>query len=292
MSATILDGAATARTIRDEVAAAVAALRQAGGPPPGLAVVLVGEDPASRVYVAQKHKACQEAGFHSEVITLPGTASEAHVLAEIARLNADPAIHGILVQVPLPSQIDQSRVMHAIDPRKDVDGFHPVNVGKLTMGDDTFFPCTPLGCLELLKRYRIPIQGKRALVIGRSNIVGKPVALLLLREHATVTIGHSRTVDLPGEVARADIVVAALGKPRFVQGAWIKEGAVVLDVGINQVPHPDQPGKTRLVGDVDFETARERAAFITPVPGGAGPMTIAMLLQNTLKARHLLVGAR
>lgn len=292
MTATILDGSATAKAIREELKGQVDSLRQRGETPPGLAVVLVGDDPASRVYVDQKQKACDKAGFYSIMSKFPSATAEAELLGQIDRLNTNAAIHGILVQVPLPKHIDESRVMHAIDPRKDVDGFHPVNVGKLMLGEDTFFPCTPLGCLELLKRYQVPIQGKRALVVGRSNIVGKPLAMMLLREHATVTIAHSRTVDLAGEVGRADIVVAAIGKPEFVKGAWLKEGAVVLDVGINEVPHPTTPGQRHLVGDVEFATARERAAWITPVPGGAGPMTIAMLLQNTLKARNQLVSAK
>jgi methylenetetrahydrofolate dehydrogenase (NADP+)/methenyltetrahydrofolate cyclohydrolase len=240
--------------------------------------VLVGDDPASRVYVRNKGKACHEAGMLSRQIDLPATLPENDLLALVAELNADPSVHGILVQLPLPGHINESRVIEAISPDKDVDGFHPVNAGRLLRGGTCFVPCTPLGIMKMLDHESVDLKGKHAVVVGRSNIVGKPVALLLLAKHATVTICHSRTKDLPAVVRSADVVVAAVGKAEMIRGAWIAPGAVVIDVGINRLPDG------RLVGDVAFEEAREVAGKITPVPGGVGPMTITMLLHNTLEA--------
>ena len=243
---------------------------------PGLAVILVGDNPASKVYVGQKEKGCLEAGFASFLHRLPGTTSQEELLALIDKLNADKTVHGILVQLPLPRQIDPDTVLAAIRPEKDVDGFHPVNIGRLVAGLPASEPCTPKGILRLLKSTGIPLSGKEAVVIGRSNIVGKPVALMLLAESATVTICHSKTADLAEHARRADILVAAIGKPRFVTADMVKEGAVVIDVGINRL-------EEGLVGDVDYEPVAEKASWITPVPGGVGPMTIAMLLENTLE---------
>jgi methylenetetrahydrofolate dehydrogenase (NADP+)/methenyltetrahydrofolate cyclohydrolase len=281
MSAKVIDGKAFAAEVRERVAVEVAKLK-AGGITPGLAVVLVGEDPASQVYVRSKGKQTVEAGMHSVEKRLPATASEAEVLAVVAALNADPAIHGILVQLPLPGQVDESKVLAAIDPAKDVDGFHISNVGLLGTGQKAMVPCTPLGSLMLLRDLHGDLSGMEAVVIGRSNIVGKPMAQLLLRDSCTVTIAHSRTRDLPAVVRRADIVVAAVGRPQMVKGDWIKPGATVIDVGINRTP--GENGKDRLVGDVDFASVLEVAGAITPVPGGVGPMTIACLLANTLTA--------
>ncbi|WP_414901227.1 bifunctional methylenetetrahydrofolate dehydrogenase/methenyltetrahydrofolate cyclohydrolase FolD [Sphingomonas flavalba] len=279
MSAAVIDGKAFAAGLRERVAAGVAAFSAAAGRTPGLAVVLVGDDPASQVYVRAKHKATVAAGMESFERRLPADTSQADLLALVAELNADPAVDGILVQLPLPAQIDADAVIAAIDPDKDVDGFHPVNAGRLASGLDGFVPCTPLGCLMLLKDRLGDLSGLDAVVIGRSNIVGKPMAQLLLRESCTVTIAHSRTRDLPAVVRRADIVVAAVGRPEMVKGDWLKPGAAVIDVGINRVD-----GK--LVGDVAFESALPVAGAITPVPGGVGPMTIAVLLRNTLVAAH------
>ena len=289
MTARIIDGKAAAADLRGKVKQAAADFRQKTGRAPGLATVLVGEDPASAVYVRSKVKATAEAGLESFAHHLPDTLSEAELLAIVDKLNRDPAVDGILVQLPLPKQIDAQRVIEAIDPDKDVDGFHPVNAGRLATGLTGLVPCTPFGCLYLLRKELGDLSGKDAVVIGRSNIVGKPMALLLLGDSATVTVAHSRTKDLPDVVRRADIVVAAVGRPEMVNGDWIKDGAVVIDVGINRVPAVEQ-GKTRLVGDVDFAGASERAAAITPVPGGVGPMTIAMLLRNTLVAAHRRAG--
>jgi len=275
MSAQIIDGKAFAAALRGRVAAEVARFQQACGRAPGLAVVLVGEDPASAVYVRNKGKATREAGMLSIEHRLPADANQASLLALVDQLNADPTVDGILVQLPLPAHLDESAIIERIDPTKDVDGFHPVNAGRLATGLDGFVPCTPLGCLMLLKEQLGDLSGKNAVVIGRSNIVGKPMAQLLLRESATVTITHSRTHDLPGVVHRADIVVAAVGQPRMVKGEWIKPGATVIDVGINRT-------EDGLVGDVDFAGAASVAGAITPVPGGVGPMTIACLLRNTL----------
>ena len=282
--ARIIDGKAVAAEVTDAVARAV----RESGLKPGLAVILVGEDPASQVYVASKGRKAEELGFHSVQHTLPAETSEADLLALVARLNADPAIHGILVQMPLPPHLDPVAVIEAIDPDKDVDGLHPVNAGRLALGDraKALVSCTPAGCLILIKRaLGSDLAGLDALVIGRSNLVGKPVAQLLLQENCTVTIAHSRSRDLPGLVGRADILVAAVGRRGLVAGEWVKPGAVVIDVGTNRIPAPERgEGKMRLVGDVAFEAAAERASAITPVPGGVGPMTIAMLMANTLTA--------
>ena len=283
MPARLIDGRAAALELRSRIAQEVVRFRAAAGRAPGLATVLVGEDPASAVYVRSKGNATREAGLESASHQLPADVGEAGLLAMVAQLNADPGIDGILVQLPLPGHIDSAKVIAAIDPAKDVDGFHPINAGKLATGAaDALVPCTPLGCLHLLKQEVQSLSGRDAVVIGRSNIVGKPMALLLLRESATVTICHSRTRDLPDVVRRADIVVAAVGRPEIVRGDWLKPGATVIDVGINRVDADD--GKTRLVGDVAFEEAQDVAGAITPVPGGVGPMTIAMLLRNTLVA--------
>ncbi|MDD4617297.1 MAG: bifunctional methylenetetrahydrofolate dehydrogenase/methenyltetrahydrofolate cyclohydrolase FolD [Alphaproteobacteria bacterium] len=270
----ILDGKEIAKSLRKKLAEEIVSEKLS----PGLAVVLVGEDPASQVYVRNKAKAADETGIKSWTHRLPASATQEELLALIDRLNRDDAVHGILVQLPVPRQIDPQTIIAAIDPEKDVDGFHPVNAGRLALGLPGFVPCTPQGCMILLREVLSDPSGKRALVIGRSNIVGKPVAQLLLQANCTVTVAHSRTQDLPLECARADIVVAAIGKPQFVKGNWIKEGAIVLDVGVNRLPDG------RLVGDVDFETAKERASAITPVPGGVGPMTIACLMKNTVES--------
>ena len=279
--AAIIDGVAFAAGLRARVAGEVARFAERAGRAPGLAVVLVGEDPASQVYVRSKGRAMQEAGMVSIEHRLAADTPQNELLAVVQRLNADPAVDGILVQLPLPGQIDEQAVIETIDPAKDVDGFHPVNAGRLASGLDGFVPCTPLGCLMLLKEQLGDLAGLDAVVIGRSNIVGKPMAQLLLGESCTVTIAHSRTRDLPEVVRRADIVVAAVGRPLMVKGDWLKPGATVIDVGINRVP-AGEDGKTRLVGDVDFAQALGVAGAITPVPKGVGPMTIAVLLRNTL----------
>ncbi|MDX2205146.1 MAG: bifunctional methylenetetrahydrofolate dehydrogenase/methenyltetrahydrofolate cyclohydrolase FolD [Hyphomicrobiaceae bacterium] len=280
--ASIIDGKAIAARLRQDIAAEVAALAGAGRRVPGLAVVLVGEDPASQVYVKSKGTATREVGMASFEHKRPAATGEAELLALIASLNADPAVDGILVQLPLPAHIDAAKVIEAIDPAKDVDGFHPVNVGRLASGGPALAPCTPTGSLLLIQSVQQQLAGLEAVVIGRSNIVGKPMAQLLLRENATVTIAHSRTRDLAAVVRRADVVVAAVGKAEMVRGDWIKPGAIVIDVGIQRLATPE--GRTRLVGDVAFAEAREVAGAITPVPGGVGPMTIACLLRNTLEA--------
>ncbi len=272
----IIDGKKIAARVRAEVAEAVREMK-AQGLTPGLAVVRVGDDPASAVYVRGKRKDSEEVGFHSVEHHLAATVSQQALLALVERLNADPAVHGILVQLPLPSHLDSRRILDAVDPRKDADGFHPFNVGALSIGLPAPRPCTPAGIMRLLAEAGCDPKGKRALVVGRSNIVGKPTALMLLERHATVTIAHSRTRDLAGEVERAEILVAAIGKAEMVKGAWIREGAVVIDVGMNRLPG----GK--LVGDVEYEQASRRASAITPVPGGVGPMTRAMLLVNTME---------
>ena len=279
--AKLIDGKAYAAGLRKRVGAGVEALIASGGPKPGLATVLIGEDPASQVYVRSKGKLAAELGMASFDHRLPEATTEAELLGLIAQLNADKAVHGILVQLPLPKHIDSSKVLAAIDPDKDVDGFHIVNVGRLATGLPGLVPCTPLGCLMLLKDRLGDLSGKRALVLGRSNIVGKPMAQLLLNENCTVTVAHSRTRDLPAECRGAEILVAAVGRPEMVRGDWIHPGAVVIDVGINRV---ERDGKPRLVGDVAFAEAETVAGAITPVPGGVGPMTIACLLQNTLTA--------
>lgn len=282
MTAKLIDGKAFAATVREKVAAHVARIREEAGVVPGLAVVLVGEDPASEVYVRSKGKQTVEAGMASFEHRLAADTSEAVLLALIASLNADPAVHGILVQLPLPKHLDSDLVINSIDPAKDVDGFHISNVGLLGTGQKSMVPCTPLGCLMLLRDHHGSLAGMNAVVIGRSNIVGKPMAQLLLGDSCTVTIAHSRTRDLPGVVRQADIVVAAVGRPEMVTGDWIRPGATVIDVGINRLDAGN--GKTRLVGDVDFASVSIVAGAITPVPGGVGPMTIACLLANTLTA--------
>ncbi|WP_375261539.1 bifunctional methylenetetrahydrofolate dehydrogenase/methenyltetrahydrofolate cyclohydrolase FolD [Palleronia sp.] len=281
MTAQILDGKAFSARIRDRVAAHVARLRSEHDLVPGLAVVLVGEDPASQVYVRSKHRQTVEAGMASFEHRLPDDTTEADLLNLVHQLNNDPQVHGILVQLPLPVHMNASAVIDAISPDKDVDGFHVSNVGLLGTGQNSMVPCTPLGCLLMLREHLGDMSGLNAVVLGRSNIVGKPMAQLLLNENCTVTIAHSRTRDLPEVLRRADILVAAVGRPRMVQGDWIKPGATVIDVGINRIPEGE---KTRLVGDVDFDAANEVAGAITPVPGGVGPMTIACLLANTVTA--------
>ncbi|MEJ2201256.1 MAG: bifunctional methylenetetrahydrofolate dehydrogenase/methenyltetrahydrofolate cyclohydrolase FolD [Desulfuromonadaceae bacterium] len=273
----IIDGKAIAEKMRETVATDTAALK-AQGVTPGLAVVLVGDDPASRVYVSMKEKACEKAGIFSDEHKLPAQTGEAELLDLIAALNRDERIDGILVQLPLPDHIDESKILEAISPSKDVDGFHPYNVGRLVTGNPLFQPCTPYGIMKMLEHSGVELKGKEVVVVGRSNIVGKPVALMCLAEHGTVTICHSRTRDLADQVRRGDVVIAAVGRPEMIKGDWIKPGAVVIDVGVNRV------GEKKLVGDVEFEAARERASAITPVPGGVGPMTITMLLYNTVES--------
>ena len=274
---TLIDGKKVSAEIKEQVASEVEQLKKKVGKIPGLAVVLVGEDPASAVYVRNKNKTCEKVGFQSFSHPLAADTEEIKLLQLIAGLNANPEVNGILVQLPLPDHIDEQKVLEAIDPKKDVDGFHPVNVGYLTSGGDALAPCTPAGIIEMLDFYKIDIEGKNAVILGRSNIVGKPMASLLLKRNATVTICHSRTRDLAAVARSADILVAAIGKPKFVTADMVGEGATVIDVGINRVD-----GK--LVGDVDFDAVAEKAAYITPVPGGVGPMTIAMLMKNTLSA--------
>jgi methylenetetrahydrofolate dehydrogenase (NADP+)/methenyltetrahydrofolate cyclohydrolase len=286
----ILDGKAVAATVLEACRNQAAALH-AQGITPGLAVVLVGEDPASQVYVGSKARTCAELGFYSRKIVLPATTSQQQLLEVVRGLNADPAIHGILVQSPPPKHIDEEAIIRAIDPRKDVDGFHPENVAKLVLEDPTgFVPCTPAGCMNLLEVAGIATAGAEAVVIGRSMIVGKPLALLLVskRANATVTIAHSRSRDLPAICRRADILIAAVGRPEMVKADWIKPGAVVIDVGINRVADPTKKSGYRLTGDVAYEEVAPLCAAITPVPGGVGPMTIAMLMQNTLQAARQL----
>jgi methylenetetrahydrofolate dehydrogenase (NADP+)/methenyltetrahydrofolate cyclohydrolase len=282
VTATIIDGKAIAEELRARVAAEVARVSAAHGLVPGIAVVQVGHNPASEVYVRSKTRQVAAAGMRSFDHRLPEDVREAELLALLARLNADAAVHGILVQLPLPAQIDAQKVIDAIDPAKDVDGFHVVNAGKLAVGEEGLVSCTPLGCLMLLRDRLGDLSGLEAVVVGRSNIVGKPMAQLLLRENCTVTLAHSRTRDLPAVVRRADILVAAVGRAELIRGDWIKPGATVIDVGMNRLAGED--GKTRLLGDVAFAEACEVAAAITPVPGGVGPMTIAVLLRNTLAA--------
>ncbi|HEV7985044.1 MAG TPA: bifunctional methylenetetrahydrofolate dehydrogenase/methenyltetrahydrofolate cyclohydrolase FolD [Steroidobacteraceae bacterium] len=283
MTATIIDGKAVAANLRREIAQQVAQLSKSHGFKPGLAVVLVGNDPASEVYVGSKARSTVEAGMRSFEHRLGDQTSQAELLALIARLNADDDVDGILVQLPLPKHIDSTAVLEAVDPAKDVDGFHPVNVGRVATGAGGIVPCTPLGSLMLIKSLNTPLVGLEALIVGRSNIVGKPMVQLLLGEQCTVTIAHSKTRDLPGRCRQAEILVAAIGRPQMIRGDWVKPGAIVIDVGINRLP-ADAGGKSRLVGDVAFEEARQVAGAITPVPGGVGPMTIACLLKNTLQA--------
>jgi methylenetetrahydrofolate dehydrogenase (NADP+) / methenyltetrahydrofolate cyclohydrolase len=289
MTAKIIDGKKTAEEIRAEVAASVTKRLAEGKSKPGLATVLVGDNAASQVYVRSKQKACQEVGFDSFGYNLPKTASQAEVDELVQKLNADPRVNGILVQLPLPDGLDEERVLKAISIEKDVDGFHPMNIGRLAQKgrDPLFIPCTPFGVMYLLEKELHKLEGLNAVVLGRSNIVGMPVALLLVRANATVTICHSRTHDLPGVVRQADILVAAVGKPEMVRRDWVKPGAVVIDVGINRIADPNAPKGTRLVGDVAFDEVAEVAGAITPVPGGVGPMTIAMLMKNTLHGAEL-----
>ena len=282
MTATLLDGKALAETVRAEVRTGVEAFTQTHKRPPGLDVVLVGDNAASRIYTRNKEKASKEVGMRGRLHTLAETTSQDELLALLALLANDPEVDGILVQLPLPSHLAADRVLDAVPPEKDVDGFHPVNVGLLALGRPALVPCTPLGCMRLLAQAGTRLRGARAVVIGRSTIVGKPMAQLLLAEHATVTIAHSRTQDLPALCREADVLVAAIGKAEMVQGDWIKPGATVLDVGINRVTTSE--GKSKLVGDVCFDEAKECAGLLSPVPGGVGPMTIACLLQNTLTA--------
>jgi methylenetetrahydrofolate dehydrogenase (NADP+)/methenyltetrahydrofolate cyclohydrolase len=288
MTARRIDGKAAAKAIRERVAARVPAFVGKAGRAPGLATVLVGEDPASAVYVRSKNRATAESGMVSFAHNLPDTTSEEQLLQLVIDLNADAQVDGILVQLPLPPQINATRVIETIDPAKDVDGFHPINAGRLASGLPALVPCTPLGCLYLLKQELGDLTGLEAVVLGRSNIVGKPMAQLLLAENCTVTVAHSRTRDLPAVVRRGDVVVAAVGRAEMVRGDWIKPGSTVVDVGINRIPTDD--GKGRLVGDVAYDEAAEVAAAITPVPGGVGPMTIAMLMRNTLVAAHRRAG--
>jgi methylenetetrahydrofolate dehydrogenase (NADP+)/methenyltetrahydrofolate cyclohydrolase len=276
--ASIIDGKAVAKEVQKQIKDEVEGLERRWGMAPGIAVVLVGDDPGSHIYVKNKEKACKEVGIKSFEHLLPATIAEKELLALVHNLNKDKSVHGILVQLPLPPHIRAEKILEAISPYKDVDGFHPVSQGMLMLGGDGFRPCTPMGILKLLDSVGCDPKGKNAVVVGRSNIVGKPVALMLLERHATVTICHSRTASLRDEVSRADILVVAIGKAGLVRGDWIKPGAVVIDVGVNRLP----TGK--LTGDVEFETAKDRASWITPVPGGVGPMTICMLLFNTLKA--------
>jgi 5,10-methylene-tetrahydrofolate dehydrogenase/methenyl tetrahydrofolate cyclohydrolase len=289
MTAQLIDGKAIAADVRREAAEETTRLKALTGQVPTLAAVLVGENPASQTYVSSKGKACQEAGMGSITHRLPATATQAEVEALVRDLNANPAVNGILVQLPLPKGLNEQAVLDLISLNKDVDGFHPMNIGQLVMKGRTplFIPCTPNGCIELFKRAGIAISGADAVVVGRSNIVGVPVAALLTNADATVTVCHSRTRDLPDKVRRADIVVAAIGKPEFVRGDWIKPGAAVIDVGINRVEDARTKSGTRLVGDVAFDEACAVAGAITPVPGGVGPMTIAMLLTNTVRAFKL-----
>ena len=289
MTAKIIDGKATAERIRAQVKEAVDKRKEEGKSIPGLATVLVGENPASKVYVRNKQKACAEVGIQSFGFNLPGDASQEEVEALVRKLNADPAVNGILVQLPLPQHLDEEKVLVSIDLTKDVDGFHPVNIGRLAQKgrEPVFVPCTPAGCMVLLEEAGVQIAGANAVVLGRSNIVGMPVALLLVKTNATVTIVHSRTKNLPEVVREADILISAIGQPEFVKKDWVKPGAYVIDVGINQVEDATAKRGYRLVGDVAFDEVSEVAAAITPVPGGVGPMTIAMLLKNTLHAAEL-----
>ena len=284
----LIDGKATAARVLEECRITLADMASSGIKP-GLAVVLVGEDPASKAYVGAKDRTCRDLGMHSVKLELPASTTQDELLAVVRQLNADPAIHGILVQSPPPKHIDEAAIIRAIDPRKDVDGFHPENVAKLALEDPSgFVPCTPLGCQRLLLEYQIPTEGARVVVLGRSMIVGKPLALLLMAKgpggNATVTVAHSRSKDLPGLCRTADILIAAIGKPRFVTADFVKEGAVVIDVGINRIADPGTKSGYRLVGDVDFDAVAPKCYAITPVPGGVGPMTIAMLISNTIKA--------
>lgn len=284
----LLDGKLLSQHIREELKAAVDQIRQQGGKIPHLAAVLVGENPASQVYVSSKIKSCEEVGFKSSLIRRDADIAETELLAIVDQLNNDPDVDGFIVQLPLPSHINEERITLAIDHRKDVDGFHPVNFGRMAQGLPAFLPATPFGILEMLRRYNIPTAGKHCVVVGRSNIVGTPISILMSRKgypgDCTVTLTHSRTADLAAEVRRADIVIAAIGKPNFVQGDWVREGAVVIDVGINRIEDPTRKSGFRLVGDVDFDAVAPKSSHITPVPGGVGLMTVAALMLNTLRA--------
>lgn len=289
MAAQIIDGKALAADVRAEAADQVARMVAAGKPRPGLATVLVGENPASQSYVRSKQKACAEAGMESFGHVLPATATQTEVETLVRELNADPKVNGILVQLPMPSHIDEEKVLASISLEKDVDGFHPINIGRLAQKgrEPLFVPCTPAGCILMLDKLGVELEGANAVVLGRSNIVGMPVALLLIRRNATVTICHSRTKDLPGVVRSADVLIAAVGRAQMVRGDWIKPGAIVIDVGINRIDDPGSPKGSRLVGDVNYEEALEVAGAVTPVPGGVGPMTIALLMQNTVRAAQI-----
>ena len=292
MGAQLIDGVKISERVRNSVKTEVAAWVDAGHRAPGLATVLVGDNPASQTYVRSKQKACAEAGIVSFGFNLPATATQKEVEELVRQLNADPKVNGILVQLPLPAGLDEESVLREIAIEKDVDGFHPLNIGRLAQKgrDPLFIPCTPYGCMVLLEESGVKLSGAKAVVLGRSNIVGMPVALLLVRADATVTICHSRTRDLPVVVREADVLVAAIGKPEMVKADWVKPGAVVIDVGINRVEDASRPKGYKLVGDVDFDEVKEVASWITPVPGGVGPMTIAMLLQNTLRAAKMAAG--
>lgn len=290
MAATLIKGSEISKQIKEELKQEIAKLKEKYNIVPGLATVLVGEDEASKVYVGQKEKACKELGIYSERIDLPANTSEADLLALIERLNNDPKIHGILVQLPLPKHINETKVLYAINPKKDVDGFHPVNVGRMMLGEPTFLPCTPHGILELLMRSGIETNGAEVVVVGRSNIVGKPIANMLIQKNkkganATVTICHTGTKDIASHTRRADILVVAVGKPKTITADMVKEGVVVIDVGVNRL-------ETGLVGDVDFDAVKEKAKAITPVPGGVGPMTIIMLMYNTVQAAKMAAGLK
>jgi len=292
MTAEIIDGKVIAANVRQEVAQEVEKLVAAGKRRPGLATVLVGENPASQVYVSSKQKACGELGIESFGFKLPATASQTEVEGLVRDLNADPRVDGVLVQLPLPAGLIEEDVLKTINVEKDVDGFHPINIGRLAQKgrDPLFVPCTPYGCIYLMKQVGVKLEGANAVVLGRSNIVGMPVALLLVRENATVTICHSRSKDLPAICAAADVLVAAVGRAQMVRGNWVKPGAVVIDVGINRIEDPTHPKGSRLVGDVAFDEVKEVARAITPVPGGVGPMTIAMLMRNTLRSAKMAQG--
>ena len=292
MSAIVIDGKKVAAEVKAELRPRIEQLKNKGIEP-NLTVILVGEDPASRVYVSMKKKACEELGIQSDTLNLPGETSESELLTLVEKLNRDSGVHGILVQLPLPSQIREAKVIETISPEKDVDGFHPVNVGKLVAGTPAFVPCTPAGVLELLLRYDVKPEGKHVVIVGRSNIVGKPLANLLVQKsptgNATVTVCHTRTRDLPEYTRQADILIAAAGRPQMITGDMVREGVVVIDVGVNRVDDPTAKRGYRLVGDVDFDSVSEKAAAITPVPGGVGPMTIAMLMKNTVQAASNLL---
>lgn len=294
MTAQLIDGTAIANQVKEEIAEAVARMQAEHGYTPGLATVLVGEDPASATYVRMKQRTCEKLGIRSIGHVLPADASQEEVINLVASLNADPAINGILVQLPLPKHIDEEAVLNTIDLEKDVDGFHPVNIGRLAMKgrDPLFIPCTPYGCMVLLERSGVKTNGAEAVIVGRSNIVGLPMAMLLQKANATVTICHSRTKDLAEHIRRADIVVAAIGWANMITGDMIKPGAAVIDVGINRVDDPTDKRGYKLVGDVDFDSAKEVAGAITPVPGGVGPMTIAMLMKNTLHAAEIALAKK